>query len=104
MTLYISGPITGVKKYKKNFESAKKRLNKAGYLAFNPVTHGIENLSWSANMKCVLPRLFECDGVATLPGWEGSKGARLEADIAVALDMPFKSVDEWCKEKEMPRK
>ena len=36
--------------------------------------------------------LMKCDGVATLPGWKKSRGAKLEVYIAKALKWPVHSV------------
>jgi hypothetical protein len=85
MTLYISGPITGAKNYKNNFEAAKRQLNEAGFSIFNPAEHGNEKHTWVQNMKTVLPYLLECDGIAKLPDWEISQW-QIEAGLKRIYD------------------
>ena len=34
----------------------------------------------------------------TRPGWEDSKGACLERQVAEAIGLPVKTVDEWVEE------
>ena len=38
------------------------------------------------------------DGVAMLDGWEQSRGARLERQVAEACGIPCKTVNEWLEE------
>lgn len=43
--------------------------------------------AWSVCMRRNIAALMDCGNVATLPGWEQSKGARLEILIAEHLGM-----------------
>ena len=43
--------------------------------------------------------MLMCDGVAVLPGWEASAGARLEVDIAQRLNVSIKDVYGWIKDE-----
>ena len=100
MKLYISGPITGVSNYQENFIKAEAVLKRAGYEVINPcVVVLAENATWEAYMKADIPLMLTCDGVAVLPGWEDSTGARLEVDIAQRLNMPIKDVYGWIKDE-----
>lgn len=48
--------------------------------------------SWEWYMRRALQMLLECDAVVLLPGWEQSRGARIERYIAEQLGMP---ISEW---------
>jgi hypothetical protein len=55
--------------------------------------------AWNAIFQHDLKGLLECDGLAILPGWEFSTGARNEVTVAGVLRMPVKSVAEWLEYK-----
>jgi len=98
MKLYISGPITGVPNYQENFIKAEAILKQAGHNVINPCTVLLDDsATWENYMKADIPLMLACDGLAVLPGWEASAGARLEIDIAQRLNMPIKDVYEWIK-------
>jgi hypothetical protein len=87
--LYLAGPMTGIEDF--NFPAFNKmaaELRARGYLVENPAEHGVvENAEWADYMAYDLTRLGLCGQVAVLPGWESSKGARLEVHIAHELGM-----------------
>ena len=100
MKLYISGPITGVPNYQENFIKAETILKQAGHEVVNPCAVVLaDNATWEAYMKADIPLMLACDGVAVLPGWEASAGARFEVDIAQRLNMPIKDVYGWIKDE-----
>jgi hypothetical protein len=88
--LYLAGPMTGFEDF--NFPAFNKiaaDLRVRGYIIENPAEHGvIEDAEWADYMDYDLTRLGLCGMVAVLPGWENSKGARLEVHIARELGMP----------------
>ena len=100
-SLYVSGKISGEKRYAKKFYDAQKKLRDNGYWVHLPMDAVYRKpKSWEHAMKrCISYMLINADGVALLPDWEDSKGAKLEREIALALDMPVKSLDQWLKEK-----
>jgi hypothetical protein len=87
MTLYLSGPITGHPEYLKEFKEWETWLIDKGYQVFNPAELGEGLPDWHSYLKRDIPYLVDCDGVFAMPGWEGSKGAQLEIDIARRLEM-----------------
>lgn len=110
--LYISGSVTGIEDDNLSaFEIAQKELEAAGYLTDKP--HDLvdrEDSHETAMLLCV-NELTErtqktgirhpvpyYDGVALLPGWEQSDGAKLEKAVAEACGIPVKTVDEWLEE------
>ncbi|MGF0241212.1 DUF4406 domain-containing protein [Rhodococcus sp. IEGM1300] len=88
--LYLAGPMTGFEDF--NFPAFNKvaaELRARGYIVENPAEHGVvEDAEWRDYMAYDLTRLGLCGIVAVLPGWENSKGARLEVHIARELNMP----------------
>lgn len=85
MKIYISGPITGIKNFEKNFSKAEKKLKKIGHEVVNPVKIGeaLNNPSYEDYMKADLKALLECDAIYLLDGWSNSKGANAEIKVAV---------------------
>lgn len=87
--LYLAGPMTGFEDF--NFPAFNKvaaELRARGYIVENPAEHGVvEDAEWQDYMAYDLTRLGLCGKVAVLPGWENSKGARLEVHIAHELSM-----------------
>jgi len=99
--LYIAGPMSGYPEFNyPAFHSAAKRLNAAGIEPINPArTEGREGCKeWIDFMRLSLIDIAACDGIATLPGWQDSRGAALEVHIARSLDLPVLSVDAWLEE------
>ena len=95
MKLYIAGKVTGVSDYKKKFARADQWLKLAGYDVCNPAAFELEDASWNDAMRFVIPKMLECDGVALLPNWRKSRGAKLEVYIARKLGMPCKPAQRW---------
>jgi len=87
--LYLAGPMTGFEDF--NFPAFNKMaadLRGRGYDVENPAEHGVvDGADWADYMAYDLTRLGLCGQVAVLPGWENSKGARLEVHIARELGM-----------------
>jgi hypothetical protein len=86
--LYISGPITGNPNYMADFHKWADFLAANGHDSFNPASLGEGLPDWHSYLKRDIPYLVECDGLFAMPGWEGSKGAQLEIDLARRLEMP----------------
>jgi hypothetical protein len=51
--------------------------------------------SWECYLRHDLIEVLQCDGVALLPGWHESPGARMEFDVASRVGIPCKPLDEW---------
>jgi hypothetical protein len=95
--LYVAGPMAGLPELNfPAFRDATAKLEAAGFTVVDPscVDHG-PNPEWAACLRGDIPLMLACDGVATLPNWWRSRGARLEVHIAAALDMPVLPVAEW---------
>lgn len=92
MKIYISGPITGQKnKNKHSFDELSIKLKKLGYEVLNPFDLDFPGFNplekWEEYMKRDLIELLKCDAVCLLPGWEESRGAKLEVLIAQTLNL-----------------
>ena len=94
---YIAGPMTGLPDL--NFPAFHERaaeLRAAGFEVENPAEINADpTVGWEACMRHDIPRLCTCDVVLLLPGWQKSRGARLEAHIAHELGL---IVVEYCPE------
>jgi len=85
MKIYISGKITGlpIQEAQNNFEAAEKRLKSEGHEPINPMKLPHEHgKTWSEYMKEDIKALLECDAIYMLLGWQESKGACIEFNLA----------------------
>lgn len=95
MTLYLSGPITGMPDYAARFAAAARILREAGYTVVNPVDLCEEDWDWDRCMMEDLAALRTCEGVAVLDGWEASRGSRIELGEAFQRGLPVRTVAAW---------
>ena len=85
MKIYISGQISGLPldEAKAKFQTVETKLKAQGYETVNPLKNGIpDNEAWEVHMAADIVLLLDCDAIYMLPGWESSKGATLEKNIA----------------------
>jgi len=95
--IYIAGPMTGYEE--KNFPAfyeAEEKLLSLGWIPVNPCRNECSSsVNWEDFMKPDLVDMIFCNAVFCLPGWEESKGAKLEVYLAEQLSIPvYKSYDE----------
>ena len=83
--VYLSGPITNTKNYKGLFMFAEEltALGDAEQI-YNPAAQISASSSWEQAMHRCLSEITNYDTVVMLPGWNVSRGARLEHDVAIA--------------------
>lgn len=100
VTYYLSGPISGdIAGNTKRFGEAADELRSRGYKIVSPVEvcdgHLAKadlkpnaNMSWDWYMRRDIEALCDdsVEGIIMLPGWEFSRGARIELQIARALN------------------
>lgn len=115
MKLYLAGPMRTYKEFNfPAFHAAAKRLRAEGHEVFSPAERDIErhgtDISKGNTTGCEETAAKEhgfdlrvalaedlkwicahADGVALLPGWEASKGAKAEKATAEALGLQV-----WC--------
>lgn len=99
--VYIAGPMTGLPGFNfPAFKAAAARLRMYGYDAVSP-HEGAHNRDltqpWDYYMREDIKLLVDCDGMALLPGWGKSKGAKLEKYIAKKLGMRVAPLREWLR-------
>lgn len=89
-TFYISGPMSWYPGHNfAAFSAAEGQLLLKGYKVLNPAKRGvIDGWEWQDYLKSDLFMLLEADAVATLTGWQESRGACLEVYVAQALGIP----------------
>lgn len=84
--VYISGKISGTTDFMERFDSAEEKLKSRGYAVLNPAranSYMPEDTTWDEYMKVSLTLLQMADAIYMLDGWEDSKGARQEYNMAV---------------------
>lgn len=97
-TIYIAGPMSGLpgNNYPA-FRKAASELRAAGYRVLNPAENRTPDTgtSWEDWLRVSLRQVTHADGVALLPGWENSRGADLEWDVAIRLNIIAMPVEHW---------
>lgn len=93
--VYLSGPMTGLPAFNRPaFNQATADLEAFGLVVINPARIDLGPAgTWEAYMRHALRSLSECEAVVTLPGWEASRGAKLEVHIAHQLSMRVHDLD-----------
>lgn len=101
--MYISLPMTGIEN--NNSELELKAFNKArkmGYWVYSPsrialaVNKKIEKPEYKHYLGFDLWSLSLCDAMLLCPGWESSKGCKIEVNFALENGIP---IYDYCTEK-----
>jgi hypothetical protein len=98
LKLYICGRITGDADYQAKFLDAENKLYEAGFRPVNPAARVPADTDWNQAMREAISLMLQCDGVALLPDWKESRGAKIEVRLSIDLDITFMSVDRWLTE------
>lgn len=87
--IYVAGPMTGYPELNfPAFHAAAAALREAGHHVENPAEINADpNAAWLDCMRADIARLVTCDAVYMLPGWERSRGARIEQQLAAGLGL-----------------
>lgn len=108
--IYVSGPMSGILEHNfPAFKDASARLRAAGYEVCCPTevvmacgcsgqhapVCGAKH-AWADFVRAdLIEMLQKAKGVALLPGWEHSEGAKLERYVALVLDLDVRLLEEW---------
>ena len=83
--IYISGAIAhhDLNERRATFGAAAAFLREGGLEPVNPFDNGLPQPGdWREHMRVDIGLLLRCDYIYMLKGWELSKGAKLELDVA----------------------
>ena len=95
--IYVSGPMTGMPELNfPLFNRCAAQLRHRGFAVVNPaeITIGAD-ARWDVCLRADIRELVGCSALAMLPGWEQSKGARLEHHIGVELGLTILPFEDW---------
>ena len=90
--IYVAGPMTGLPEHNfPAFHAAAARLREAGWEAVNPAENfgGRTDMPRETYLRADILLLAQCEAIAMLPGWQESRGAKLEYLLARELGMPI---------------
>jgi hypothetical protein len=93
--IYVAGPMTGLPEFNfPAFHAAAAKLRSLGYEVENPAENPTPPCgSWLAYMRMAVAQVATCDAVVLLPGWEASKGARVEFHLAEGMGLRVLTLD-----------
>lgn len=97
-TVYISGQMGGLPNYNyPAFFQAEEDLKAKGYEVVNPANIGVrddEGFTWSDYMREALIKMLDrkVTVIGLLDGWENSKGATMEKELAEQLGIQCISI------------
>lgn len=89
--VYLSGPMTGVDDHGlAAFAAARATLRDRGYSVLCPseVSSVQPNFAREDHLRRDFNFVLLADEVCVLPGWQHSKGAVIEVNLAIALSLP----------------
>lgn len=104
MNIYVIGPVTGRENgNREEFLRVRAILREAGHRAEIPHSAVSPDTSWQAAMGKSISMMLNTtssgnllyEAIAMLDGWEESKGACIEHDLAEALGIECRPWREW---------
>lgn len=87
--IYISGPVTGIPDLNAPaFNSEAAWYRALGHEVVNPIDVKLgQDATWLDYMRADIKLMMDCDRIHMLPGWQASRGAVVEYNLAVALGL-----------------
>lgn len=85
--IYIAGPMSGRPDFNRPaFHETAANLRARGYEVENPAENSPPSCgSWHGWMRLGIAQIIKCDTMILLPGWETSRGANIERQLAIDL-------------------
>lgn len=96
--IYISLPIAHYDlEERRQFAQSVEDVLSHFYECVNPLKNGLpEDADWREHMRTDIKNLLDCDKIFMCRGWEGSKGCKLEHDVATSCGLGvIYQVQEW---------
>lgn len=106
--IYLAGPISlggslsesEVNANLQAFHRADQQLRAHGYDVANPATNLTpDDPTWENWMRLALGKMLTCDEVCLLPGWELSRGATIEYNVARELGMRTRNLADYLADR-----
>jgi hypothetical protein len=93
--VYVAGPMTGLPQDNyPEFNRVSEWLRGQGLVVLNPAENRRPlDPTWLNWMRIAVPLLVQCDAVVLLNGWDKSRGAMIEYDLARALGLWIYALD-----------
>ena len=89
--IYIAGKVTGLPEHevRGKFSELQTNLESCGFDVVNPIEVVNDfNTPWDAAMKLCIKALIDCDAVYLMPCHNNSKGALIEKQLAININIP----------------
>lgn len=100
--IYLAGPMTGHLNFNyPAFNAEAARLRALGLMVENPAQNPKQD-TWQDYMRVAIRQMMTCTHVALLPGWETSKGATIERNLAESMGIPVCPASEYQSAKPDP--
>ena len=89
MRVYIAGPMTLLPNFNyPAFRAAAEDLRRRGLVVVNPAELTEDsNTPWHVAIRTAIEGMMGCAEVFVLPGWEASRGASIEVELALRVGM-----------------